>query len=249
MRADIVYAGDLHEPMDLLPAIGQERAEPFMDSPYLRLHAFDERTDGLQLEPVMLGEEPLDGLEQLIFLALEPAPGAPEDSLQRDLFAGDEKIHQVPSRNPEQVRGDGVYLDVGAFEKLVNPALVIGKALHEGLPQPGKVAPLSNMPLRYETAFEQAMAQKAGKPPAVRHIGLPARQVFHMSGVHEDHLAAVLQHIVHRPPVYARALHRHHMTPMLKNPVFQPVQVFGKGPELVDALFDHPVFMGRYQRR
>jgi len=33
--------------MDLLPAIGQERAEPFMDTPYLRLNAFDERAGSL----------------------------------------------------------------------------------------------------------------------------------------------------------------------------------------------------------
>ena len=82
-----------------------------MDSPYLRLHAFDERTDGLQLEPVMLGEEPLDGLEQLIFLALEPAPGlavalAPEPVLELGFQNSSSRVPFLLLRrlNPKEVR-------------------------------------------------------------------------------------------------------------------------------------------------
>ena len=98
-----------------------------------------------------------DGFKKLFLLALESSPGAAAYVFERYIFAGYEKLYEVLAGNAEQVRSDRIYLDVGAFEKLVNSSLVIRKAVNKNSPKSGQVSPFPHMFIRNETAPQKSV--------------------------------------------------------------------------------------------
>ena len=69
----------------------------------------------------MVAEESLERPNEFNLFAPEFAFGASGHRLQGDLTAGEQKLHEISSRNPKQIRGNGVNLDVGAFKTVYAP--------------------------------------------------------------------------------------------------------------------------------
>ncbi len=83
-----------------------------------------------------------------------------------------------------------------------------------------------------EGASEEPDGVEVLEPLAVLDIGLPARDVLDVAGVHQADLEAPgLQELEQGDPVHARRLHRHRGDAGLLQPGRQGEEILGEGPE------------------
>jgi hypothetical protein len=88
----------------------------------------------------------------------------------------------------------------------VGLALALGDL---GLSVAGEVSKLADLMRRHEARAQEARLQQVAQPRRVGQIGLSARHLLDVAGVHQKRLELVLEHRPHRSPVDPGGLHRH----------------------------------------
>ncbi len=155
--------------------------------------------------------------------------------------AGDQRRQHPPARDAHDVRGHVAQLDVGPFQRLLQP-IDLGRSL---LDQAGAVAgQFAQFPLRPvgdEAAAQQPVAQQVGQPLGVLDVGLAPRHRLDVPRVDQQQRELLLQQVPDRLPVDPGALHRHVRAARLLQPGRQRQQLVGhraEGAHLLDRLAD-----------
>ena len=78
------------------------------------------------------------------------------------------------------------HLKLPALEDPLHAVDFSGPLLHQLRPVPGQVASVTLALGRNETRLEQAIAHQCGKPARIGFVRLPAWDVLHVGGIHED---------------------------------------------------------------
>ena len=184
----------------------------------------------------MVGEAASQRQGELVDLGSHP----PLSELGEDLrvtFTGDERVDHRPCRFGQHRRRHRRQLDPGVFEDLLDPLRFASAVLDQPLAIAGQVPQLTDLRRRHETRPQQPALQQLGQPRRVGHVGLAARQLVHITGVHEHQLeAGLLEHPPHRTPIVARRFHRHDRDPLDGEPLSQAVQVTNEGRKLAGLL-------------
>jgi hypothetical protein len=123
-------------------------------------------------------------------------------------FAGDQRFDHPTSGQADDVGDDRVELDVGVFQRLLQPLDVTGTLPHELLTAAQQVAHLLGLLIRHKTTADQPVRQQFGQPGGIVDVGLAARHILDVRRIRQHQFElAVRENVPDRLPVHPRGLH------------------------------------------
>ena len=99
-----------------------------------------------------------------------------------------------------------------------------------------QVSELADRLRRHEARLQQPSLGEPAQPGGVRDVGLAARRLLDVAGVHRQALELVFEDRPGCLPIGAGGLHHHLVDVVSRQPVAQPKQAADRGRELRDAL-------------
>src|SRR5260221_5922190 len=186
--------------------------------------------DGAQKEAMLWQSSPFERLLERGDLAPQLAARQVGDS--RDiLLPSEQRLQHLPSTHAEHIAADSGQLDIGTFQHLLQAIGLLHALADECLAITGELPQGTYGGRRDEAGLQQAVAQQVGQPFAVLDIRLAPGHRLHVLGVDQEDPAPLLQQIVDRPPIHARAFERHVRYSLLLQPLRQRQQVRRHGPK------------------
>ena len=136
--------------------------------------------------------------------------------------ARDHRLDHPPSAYSQNVADHRVELDVGLFERLLDPLDMAGLLAGQLLACAQQRTQFLGRLVRNEARPDQPAGQQIGDPCRVVHVGLSAGHVLDVRRIGDDQLeCAVAQDVPDRLPVDAGRLHRHVRAARCRQPVQQ----------------------------
>ena len=125
-----------------------------------------------------------------------------------------------------------VQLHVHLHERLLHVLDVRGGVLHQPLPMAQVRAQPDHGVAGPEAAAEQAILMELLQPLRIVHVGLAARDMLDVAGVHQQHLEAPrFEDLEDRDPVHAGRLHGDRRDAGRREPIGQVVEITAEGAE------------------
>jgi hypothetical protein len=170
----------------------------------------------------MVLEMPGQRLDESVELAAHPAPG---HLRQRPGIAltGDQRSQHLPAGDSQDVADHAGQLDLGIFQQLLQALLLPGLLPHQSAAVTGQIPQPPDLLRVHQARAAHAPLGDLGQPHRVQPVGLgPPRRVLHMLGVQQPAGEPFpLEQVVHRLPIIAGGLHRHHLHPLAPQPIRQ----------------------------
>ena len=164
-------------------------------------------------------------------------------------LAGDQRVEHVAPGLAHDVRRDGVELDAGVFERLVQPVDLARAFLDLRLAIAREVAQLADRLGRHEVGLQQPGFGELAQPRRVGDVGLAARDLLDVPRVDQHAVELVLQDRPRRLPIDAGGLHHHLRDAVAGEPVAQRQQPAHGGRELRDVLLAPAAHAGHARAR
>jgi hypothetical protein len=141
--------------------------------------------------------------------------------------------HQL-SGHPEHVGKHVAQFHVAVLQHLAHPVFLRAGSLNQFAATPRQVPQLALRARRNKTRRHHRVAQQMGQPPGILVVGFMPFARLHFLRIGQSHPHMAFQHIEHRLPVPARALHDHVRASLASDPRARLFQLAHRGPEVAD---------------
>ena len=138
---------------------------------------------------------------------LDPPVGERRQSIGIGL-AADQGLDHRPAGQADDIGDHRIELDVGIFQRLLQPLDMAGPLADQLLAGAQQPAHLLGLGIRHEAAPDQPMRQQIGQPSRIVDVRLAAGDVLHMGRVRQQQFEfAVAENMPDRLPVHPGRLH------------------------------------------
>ncbi len=129
-------------------------------------------------------------------------------------------------------------LNVHLHQRLLHPLYPTGLLGEQHLALTGHRAHDTHVTFWAPSGTQESQAHQLLQPLAILYVALTARNVLHLTRVHQPNLQATLfEYLIHRDPIDASGLEGHRVDTTGEQPVGHGVQVVGHRTELAYRVF------------
>jgi hypothetical protein len=140
-------------------------------------------------------------------------------------------ISDSAGRFTEHVRDYGIQGDIANGKAILEAILLAGAHRDEFIAVTRKFTKDAYLPVRDETALDEAETEKLADPFGIFYIVLVAFDGFDPFGVDDDDVQIRFQHVKDRNPVFTCRFHTYIIAVIFNEPKLKSQQVFVKGGE------------------
>ena len=232
---DLVDAGNSLQKIDLPAKWLHPVGYPSLQLGQIALDLVEPAQVQAQQKTMMLGQTPLERLDQVLQLGPQAALGQLGHRLGCHVPL-DEGLQHGCTGHAEDIRRHTRQLDVGRLQQLERPIALGRQGFGKGSPMAQEITQLTDLGRRHEARSDQAVAHQVSNPFGIRHVSLAPWHRLDVVGIGNDQGEEPFEDGVDRLPIDAGALHPDMRHAQLPQPVAQGLEVGGHGAEVSDLL-------------